>query len=305
MAENEYLITVIIPNYNYARYLGKAIDSVLGQTFQPLEIIVVDDGSTDDSVSIARKYGGRLKLIQQENQHVSTAGNAGIRAAEGNWIALLDADDIWHPKKLELQVRELGKNPSWSYIAADELPLDIRNFRGFDASIVRSRELSILDFLTVPLMSSSSALIKGSCFGEIGFFDTQLRASEDKDMWWRLAVKFRGGLVEAPLWWYRQHTEQLNRKVDEAFIMDRIALDEFFRQHDDFRRYRRPAIAHYYSSASISHRDNGGRLWKALGYGLVSLLYCPIKYHKDAMSTQERLKSLAATALRILRIKKR
>lgn len=301
---SDNFVSVIIPNYNYEKYIGEAIKSVLAQTYRNFEVIVVDDGSTDNSLQVIRSFGDSVRLLQQENQHVSAARNTGIRVARGEWVALLDADDIWHPKKLELQLRELRKNPTWSYIAADVLPLKTKAFSEFDASAVNSRRLSLLDFLTVTLMSSSSAVIRKSCFMKVGFFDTDLRASEDRDMWWRLAASFRGGLVEAPLWRYRQHPEQLNRKVEQALSMSRVALDDFFGQHEDFRHLRRPAIAHYYFNASISHRDNGGSLWKAFGYGLISLIYYPANYHKEAPTVQQRLKSVIVTLLRISGLKK-
>lgn len=301
---SDNFVSVIIPNYNYEKYIGEAIESVLAQTYRNFEVIVVDDGSTDNSLQVIRSFGDSVRLLQQENQHVSATRNTGIRAARGKWVAFLDADDIWHPNKLELQLRELRNNPMWSYISADVVPLKTREFPEFDALTVKSRKLSLLDFLTVTLMSSSSAVIRTSCFKEVGFFDTKLRASEDRDMWWRLAAKFRGGLVEAPLWRYRQHPGQLNRKLEQALSMSRVALDDFFRQYEDYHHFRRPAIAHYYFNASISHRDNGGSLWKAFGYGLISLLYYPANYHKDAPAIQERLKSVIVTLLRISRLKK-
>jgi glycosyltransferase involved in cell wall biosynthesis len=105
-------ISVVIPTYNRARTVGKAIDSILSQTFGDVEIIVVDDGSTDDSTAVLASYCGRIRTIRQENQGVSAARNAGIRAANGKWIAFLDSDDQWHPTKLEKQLAALGEHGS-------------------------------------------------------------------------------------------------------------------------------------------------------------------------------------------------
>ena len=96
-------ISVVIPCYNAAQFLGETLDSVLGQTYTPLEVIVVDDGSTDDSAAIAESYGPPVRVICQENQGESVARNRGIQEARGDWIAFLDADDVWMPTKLERQ----------------------------------------------------------------------------------------------------------------------------------------------------------------------------------------------------------
>ena len=102
-------ISVIIPTYNRANSVGKAIQSVLDQTFKDLEIIVVDDGSTDDSAPVLAAFGDRIRLIQQANRGVSGARNTGVRAATGKWIAFLDSDDQWHSSKLEKQLDALQK----------------------------------------------------------------------------------------------------------------------------------------------------------------------------------------------------
>ncbi|HEX3110532.1 MAG TPA: glycosyltransferase family A protein, partial [Thermoanaerobaculia bacterium] len=97
-------VSVVIPSYNYARYLGEAIDSALGQTLPPLEVIVVDDGSTDDTPAVLAAYGDRIRVLRQKNAGVAVARNSGIAAARGECVAFLDADDVWLPRKLELQI---------------------------------------------------------------------------------------------------------------------------------------------------------------------------------------------------------
>src|SRR5258706_11646315 len=98
-------VSVIIPNYNYAHYLTQSLDSVLAQTYPEVEIIVVDDGSTDDSETILRSYGDRIRWIKQKNQGVSAARNLGVHETQGELVAFLDPDDLWLPAKLEWQVR--------------------------------------------------------------------------------------------------------------------------------------------------------------------------------------------------------
>ena len=104
-------VSVVVPAYNYARYLPKAIDSALGQTHPPLEVIVVDDGSTDDTPRVLAAYADRIRVIRQANQGAGAARNAGIAAARGEYVAFLDSDDLWHPRKLELQLARFASDP--------------------------------------------------------------------------------------------------------------------------------------------------------------------------------------------------
>src|SRR5262245_58814803 len=104
-------VSVIIPNYNYGRFLREALDSALNQTLPPLEVIVVDDGSTDESPEILESYGDRIRVIRQKNQGVGIARNTGAEAARGELLAFLDADDYWFPQKLEKQVEKINSDP--------------------------------------------------------------------------------------------------------------------------------------------------------------------------------------------------
>lgn len=103
-------VSVVIPCYNGAKYLRETLDSVLAQTYQVLEVLVIDDGSTDDSAAIAESYGPPIRMIRQPNQGESIARNRGIEEAKGDWIAFLDADDLWLPSKIEQQIRFLEEN---------------------------------------------------------------------------------------------------------------------------------------------------------------------------------------------------
>ena len=105
------LVTAVIATYNYGRFVTQAVESVLAQTYGNLEVIVVDDGSDDDTRELLAPYTDRIRYIYQKNQSVAAARNTGIRAASGDLIAFLDADDIWHPQKIEVQMRYLADHP--------------------------------------------------------------------------------------------------------------------------------------------------------------------------------------------------
>src|SRR5262245_15747118 len=104
-------VSVVIPTYNCGRLVTEAVDSVLGQTVPPAEVIVVDDGSQDDTAERLAAYAGRVRYLRQENQGVAAARNCGVAASGGEVVAFLDADDVWHPRKLEFQLAALDRHP--------------------------------------------------------------------------------------------------------------------------------------------------------------------------------------------------
>ena len=118
------LVTVVIPTYNYGRYICQTVESALGQTYSPVEIIVVDDGSTDDTRERLTAYGDRVRYIYLQNRGVSTARNIGIQAARGEFVALLDSDDLWLPDKLERQVTVGIHQPDIGLVATERFAID-------------------------------------------------------------------------------------------------------------------------------------------------------------------------------------
>ncbi|MGO8702930.1 MAG: glycosyltransferase family 2 protein [Candidatus Brocadiia bacterium] len=177
-AEAHPLVSAVIPTYNYGRFVVEAVESALAQTWSPVEVIVVDDGSTDDTAERLRPYGERIRYLRQRNRGLSGARNAGIRAARGEYVALLDSDDAWKPEKIAAQMSLAGAKgyqavvcrTSWPKGAAEEL-----SFEGC--------------FFSGPGFGST-ALTRKSLFDEVGEFDESLRSVEDRDMMLRLT---RGG----------------------------------------------------------------------------------------------------------------
>jgi glycosyltransferase involved in cell wall biosynthesis len=209
-------VSVVIPNYNYGRYLTEAIDSVFAQTYPNREVIVVDDGSTDDSPAVLGRYGARLRWFQQRNQGVSAARNLGIRQSRGELVAFLDADDAWHPEKLQRQVLLL-RNPAVGmaytgvqYIssAGEHLGTDISGCRG---QILRDL---VLMRQTGVLAGGSTALVRRECFDCTGGFDPELSTSADWDMWRRIACYYQIESLREPLVYYRQHTAAMHLNVE-------------------------------------------------------------------------------------------
>ena len=204
-------ISVIIPAFNRAHTLPKALDSVLSQTLKPREIIVVDDGSTDETNAVLANYPG-LCIISQDNRGVSAARNVGIEKAGGDWIAFLDSDDEWLSDKLEKQ---------WDAICNDDKlichtdEIWIRNGKRVNPMKKHQKFGGWIYERCLPLcvISPSSVMIHRSVFEDVGVFDESLEVCEDYDLWLRICAKYSILFIDEPLIVkYGGHKDQLSRK---------------------------------------------------------------------------------------------
>jgi glycosyltransferase involved in cell wall biosynthesis len=193
--------------------LPRALNSVTGQTLKPNEIILVDDGSTDQTASLARQRYPDVTLLQQNNQGVSSARNAGIRHATGEWIALLDSDDEWLPSKLEKQFQALQKQPQHLLCHTDEIW--IRNGRRVNPMNKHQKHGGHIFQKCLPLcaISPSSVLIHKTLLDDVGLFDETLPACEDYDLWLRICATYPVLFLDEQLInKYGGHDDQLSRK---------------------------------------------------------------------------------------------
>ena len=206
------LVSVIIPTYNRGWVLREAIDSVLAQDFRDFELIVVDDGSTDNTGQILDSYHQDLMGIRQPNTGVSAARNRGIAAAAGQLLAFLDSDDLWLPRKLSSQVNFFNSNPDAVINQTEEIW--IRNGVRVNPK-TRHHKLSGMIFepsLALCLVSPSAVMMKRTLFDEVGLFDEDLPACEDYDLWLRVSWRYPVHLIETPLIIKRGgHADQLSK----------------------------------------------------------------------------------------------
>jgi glycosyltransferase involved in cell wall biosynthesis len=221
-------ISVVIPCYNAGKYIVAAIASVLEQGWPSMEIIVVDDGSSDGSAELVRRTFPGVKLIQQVNQGVAAARNHGIMQAQGDWIAFLDADDIWLPNKLHAQWRLLNDtpdarmsctawmvwgstdaNPSLRYLAESlSQSGDVERWSGPSGWIYPQLLLDCEVW-------TSTVLVHRSVFLEVGLFDATLPIGEDYDLWLRASQVTQILRVPCPYALYRMHPANITRSVPE------------------------------------------------------------------------------------------
>jgi glycosyltransferase involved in cell wall biosynthesis len=209
---NKPLVSVIIPTYNRGWIIKEAIDSVLDQDFRDYELIVVDDGSNDNTREILDAYRKEITVLQQSNKGVSAARNSGIAAASGQLIAFLDSDDLWLPGKLSSQVKFFEENADAVINQTQEIW--IRNGQRVNPKR-RHHKFSGMIFersLALCLVSPSAVMIKKSLFDSVGVFDEDLPACEDYDLWLRTSCRYPVHLIDIPLIIKRGgHDDQLSK----------------------------------------------------------------------------------------------
>jgi len=205
-------VSVIIPTYNRGWTLRAAVDSVLTQTYRDFELIVVDDGSTDDTVEILPSYGPDIQVLRQANAGVSAARNTGVRSAKGAFIAFLDSDDRWFPDKLGVQVDFFASHPEAVICQTEETW--IRKGKRVNPKKVHEKPSGRIfkASLALCLVSPSAVMLRKALFDEIGGFDETLPACEDYDLWLRVSARYPVHLLQTPLIIKNGgHADQLSR----------------------------------------------------------------------------------------------
>jgi len=183
------LISCIIPVFNGERYLGEALDSILAQTYRPIEIIVVDDGSTDGTGELGARYGDRIRYFRQNNEGAPTARNAGLSAARGAFVAFLDSDDLWHPDKLERQMGRFEVRP--------ELDLCVTHLQRFWIPELETERKRFQDHRfaeVLPGYITQTLLARRNVFDSVGSFNTSRRVGDPMD--WFLRAAEQGVVME-------------------------------------------------------------------------------------------------------------
>ena len=236
-------MSVVIPTFNRAHLISRALDSVVAQTRRVSEIIVVDDGSTDGTEEIIRNNHPRVKLVRQANQGVSRARNNGINTAGGDWIAFLDSDDTWLPEKMARQWHALASHPE--YLISHSNEIWIRNGVRVNQKKKHRKYGGHIFSRCLPLcvISPSASLIHRSVFDTVGLFDETLPACEDYDMWLRICSRYPIQYVEQGLIIkHGGHADQLSRRF---WGMDRfriLAIAKLLDQQQLAGEYRKLAI---------------------------------------------------------------
>lgn len=284
-------VSIIIPTYNRARYLPEAINSVIDQTYHAYEIIVIDDGSSDETHKIVddfiSKYPEKLRYYHQENRGPAAARNKGIQESKGEYISFLDSDDLWLPQKLEKSITFLERfNFDWictaSYRIKDITKGIEKDVRKIDSSFLDSsgKKLNLLQggiflFSEVPLYLPS-ILARKECFDRVGLFDEAYRIGEDTDMWLRFEeADLKGGYLDEPLFIYRTSNNNITKHSNFTNLDEHIRLAK---KHSKLLGLDKKIVKKSYSdflwhAATVYYLQK--KIVKSIKYSLSSVYFDP------------------------------
>lgn len=255
-------VTIVVPCFNAKEYLDEALDSARNQTYRALEIVAINDGSTDETPQLLERHAksdARVRIVTQPNRGLAAARNTGIRQAHGECVCFLDGDDILLPDKIEKQVRYLRNNPGIDLVYSDYYIGDNRlDLTGLTA--VRMPGGSLLDAYAVKnWFGVMVPLVRRSLIQAVGEFDETLRASEDWDYWIRCAKAGAFGYLPGPVAIYRTHPSQMHNDDGRMFHAGKRVIKKHF--SSDLRQYRRAMAAFYELYAKYSW--GAQQRWKA------------------------------------------
>ena len=244
-------ISVVIPSYNRKDFLKRSIDSAINQTKKPLEIIVVDDGSTDGTETMIKSDYDFVKFIKQKNKGVSAARNIGIKVSIGEWICFLDSDDEWKKDKLEKQINAMKSNPGYKFFHSNEIWIK-NGIRINQKKKHKKYGGDIFDkCLDMCRISPSSVMIDKTVFDEVGNFNENLVVCEDYELWLRICDKYRVFFIDEPLIIkYGGHQGQLSYSI-ESIENHRIKALEYLILENLNRKNKRHAIQMLLSKLNI------------------------------------------------------
>lgn len=233
MTNDNPLISIVIPAYNSAKLIEDTLDSVMAQDYRPIEIIIVDDGSKDDTAAVVEGYSGPIRLISQKNAGPGIARNTGIKECRGEFVAFIDADDLWHPNKLSQQYAVFTQNPQFGAVFCHYSGGDPAGFH-FDTERANELELDesksgwvYCQLILEVIVQTSTLMVRKSILDRFDpVFATDRRIGEDYDFWFRLSRETQMAKLKEPLSFYRRHSGSITaRSVVPKVPFDLAVID--------------------------------------------------------------------------------
>ncbi len=272
------LVSVVIATYNMARYLPLAVRSVLGQTYRPVEVHVVDDGSFDDTPRVLAEFAAdpRVFCHRQINRGQASAKNLGVRESRGELVAFLDADDVWKPDKLEKQVALLEHRPSAGVVYSDVSCVD-QDGRPLPPPERQYYAGWITDQLFIDnCVNFPTVLVRRQCFSALGGFDESLPMGIDWDLWLRFSTRYEFVFLPEATTYYRIWAGQMSRDADTRFACTLRIMHAFLDRFGDLLREETVAEAWAHTFTGQGRRLTvAGRKREALGYFASALKHRP------------------------------
>ena len=263
-------ITAIIPTYNYGKFVGRAVQSALDQTYPLAEILVIDDGSTDNTQEIISQFPHPVRYVFQENRGLSGARNTGMRESKTEWVAFLDSDDWWLPEKTAMQVEALKKNPQ-AVLTYTGIYYAFPDGKKTENPAIPAERLWP-NLRHTNRVVPSTVVAKKDLLLQLGGFNEKLRACEDWDMWVRLGPKYQFVSVTTPLVMYQLTPMSMSTNIDRmTYNMNLILEPTLLGEMEGFTRWqwrRRIQSAEFYRAFNTAREakshDDMSYLWKSL-----------------------------------------
>lgn len=258
-------VTVVIPTYNAATYLAETLESVAAQTFRDFEVLIVDDGSRDQTIELARGFATRIpmRIVEQANAGPAAARNNGVRQSRGEYVAFIDSDDLMLPRRLEAQVAMLDADPSLGLVHTDLMTFDDRGVlhttrRAFSDPCGGQ----VLDKLLIDnFITTSTVMAPRTRLLEIGLFDEARRISEDFELWLRMAGRWSVGYVDEAVVKYRRRPGSLSEDKLRTGLAALDVVEAWWRAHPDYARthhaLRRRSLARHLEVAGSAAVSQG------------------------------------------------
>jgi glycosyltransferase involved in cell wall biosynthesis len=234
----EVLVSVVIPAFNSSMYISECIDSVLAQSYKNLEIIVVDDGSSDNTESIVKSYNETaIRFFSQRNSGSAIARNFAVEKANGEWLAFIDSDDIWHPEKLTSQFSECF-DKYWSHTDYYYLSTLYPEYTRATDFVPKHSGDVFKQLLLENTIATSTVMIRKEIFEEFGGYNPDLKALQDWDLWLRVAEKYEICYLDIPLMSYRIHSGSVSRSTRKTFPYHISLINRYFAENKSATRYK-------------------------------------------------------------------
>ncbi len=249
-------VTVVVTSFNYGRYVRAALESVRAQTMADFECVVVDDGSTDDSVEAIQSFllDPRFRLVRQQNRGVSHARNIGIGLARAPFLAFLDADDLWRPEKLQHQLDRFHADPSLGVVYSRRTLIDAADLPRPYAEGPALQGIIVGALYQQNFVCFSSAMVRTEAALRVGGFDERIGLAVDYDFWLRVARHYPFGVVDAPLVAYRVgHGANLSRRQRERYHVALFVMRRFEKHIDAIAGHIRPANVARAEAETFAH----------------------------------------------------
>lgn len=247
-------VSVIIPAYNKAGLTVKTVESVLNQTYRKIETIVVDDGSTDNTKQLLSRFGDKIKYVYKKNEGVCSARNLGIKLSPGDYIALLDCDDTYLPKKIELCVDYLQNNPEFGFVYTaayfiDETNNILREYPRRPRTGWIAKKLLLKNFIP-----NSTPVIRRECFERAGLFDQSVFTPADWDMWIRLSENYKAGYINLPLTKYRISGSYILKNLEQTETEELLILTKALSRNRGLgKHFKNEVISNTYLRSAINY----------------------------------------------------